>query len=286
MAPLAAGGQTRGAYRLPTTRRGVLEIGPIHIDDLDPMGLAKRSHRVPSVVRLVVHPPMEALPISRLPSGDDPLLGEELRQSLGMSTEDFDGLREYVTGDDPRRIHWRSTARYDELMVRQYRPPRHGRLTVVIDTRPPSDTEAAQDRTTSVAASIVAAVLAGGDVVRIQTTDGRGTSLLTGVAQLDVALEFLALLDGGDSRIASTVPDTNATVVAVTATADVATDRHVRSRLLQRLRASVVITCDIPRWGMAPSTDNGTREWIHLTGPGQLPDAWRVPSMRTTEVTA
>ena len=73
-------------------------------------------------VRLIVHPPIEALPPIRVPAGDDPLLGEELRQSLGLSDEEFDGLRPYVPGDDLRKIHWPSSARGDELQVRQFRP--------------------------------------------------------------------------------------------------------------------------------------------------------------------
>ena len=81
-------------------------------------------------------PPADrSLPPIRVPAGDDPLLGEELRQSLGLSDEEFDGLRPYVPGDDLRKSTGQS-ARGDELQVRQFRPPRHGRLSVVIDRDP------------------------------------------------------------------------------------------------------------------------------------------------------
>ncbi|NIT94941.1 MAG: DUF58 domain-containing protein, partial [Actinobacteria bacterium] len=47
IAPLGPdGGSTRGAYRLPTTTRGVIELGPVRIDDTDPLGLARRSHHI------------------------------------------------------------------------------------------------------------------------------------------------------------------------------------------------------------------------------------------------
>ena len=276
IAPMAGSGRSHGAYRLPTSRRGVIEIGPMRIDDVDPMGLARRTHEIADKVRLIVHPPIEPLPVKRMPAGDDPLLGDELRQSLGLSTEDFDGLREYRVGDDPRRIHWPASAHHDDLLVRQYRPPRHGRLTVVIDTRPPGDREAALDRTTSVAASIAAVVLAAGDAVRVETTDGRSTPLLVGTSQLDSALEFLALLEGGDEIISSAIPSPGGTVVAVSSDKRAAQDTSVRSLLGTRLRAALVITCDIDGW-RPDSRGGGTGDWIHLTGPGQLAGLWRLP---------
>jgi len=278
LAPLAGkGGSRRGAYRLPTTQRGVLELGPIRIDDLDALGLARRSHRVETSVRLIVHPPIEPMQPIRVRVGDEPLLGKELKQSLGLSDEEFDGLRDYVPGDDLRKIHWPSSARADGLQVRQFRPPRHGRLSVVIDTRPPSNDPNALDATTSVAGSIAAAVLAAGDATRIEATDGRMTSLVTGPNQLDPLLEFLALLEGGDDVIHGSVPNTPGTVVAVTADPHVATDAVIRHRFVQRLRASLVITLDAHNWveGGAPAR---AADWIHLTGPGQLASIWQLGS--------
>jgi uncharacterized protein (DUF58 family) len=279
IASLPPGDSSRGAYRLPTTRRGVLELGPTRIDDIDPLGLARRTHRIESTVRLVVHPLIEAIPVRRVPSGDDPLLGEELRQSLGLSDEEFDGLRPYAPGDDLRRIHWPSSARQGELQVRQFRPPRHGRLTVAIDTRPPGDTVDALDISTSIAASIAASVLAAGDATRIESTDGRATPLVHGSAQLDPLLEFLALLEGGSPIIHPAVPAGGGTVVAVTTDPQIATDRAARRTLARRLRARIVITCDAARWG-THEAGHSSGDWIHLTGPGQLGTLWKLGERR------
>ena len=276
LAPLAADdGRVQGAYRLPTTRRGVLELGPIRIDDVDAIGLARRSHTVDTRVRLIVHPPIEPLPPIRVLAGDDPLLGEELRQSLGLSDEEFDGLREYIPGDDLRKIHWPSSARHGELQVRHFRPPRHGRLSIVIDTRPPSDTTIALDHTTSVAASIAAAVLAAGDATRIETTDGRTTEMATGSAQLDPMLEFLALLEGGSGSIHPSVPTSTGTVVALSADPILATDVAARRSFAHRLRAAIVITVDVEAWGTNATAGNHSADWIHLTAPGQLASLWQ-----------
>ncbi|MDW3218527.1 MAG: DUF58 domain-containing protein [Acidimicrobiales bacterium] len=279
IAALEPNGSTRGAYRIPTTRRGILQLGPTTIEDVDPLGLARRSHRLDSTVRLIVHPPIEAIPVRRVPSGDDPLLGEELRRSLGLSDEEFDGLRPYAPGDDLRRIHWPSSARQGDLQVRQFRPPRHGRLTVAIDTRPPGDTSEALDITTSITASIAASVLDAGDATRIETTDGRSTPLVHGNAQLDPLLEFLALLEGGSPVIHPAVPTEAGTVVVVTTDPQIAADRTARGTLAQRLRARIVITCDARQWGAAGG-HHSTGEWIHLTGPGQLADLWTLDSHR------
>ncbi len=276
LAPIAGNASVHGAYRLPTTRRGVLDLGPIRIDDLEGLGLARKRHRIDTRVRLIVHPPIEALPPARIPAGDDPLLGEKVRQSLGLSDEEFDGLRPYVPGDDLRKIHWPSSARGDELQVREFRPPRHGRLSVVIDTRPPGDTAHALDRTTSIAGSLAASVLAAGDATLIETTDGRSTPLVSGNPQLESLLEFLALLDDGAEQINPAIPGGAGTVVAISADPILASDAVARRRFALRLRAAIVITLDADSWGTTASDPVSTGEWIHLSGPGQLGAHWRL----------
>lgn len=278
VAPLASGQRAKGAYRLPARRRGVIEIGPMRIDDLDPFGLARRPHLVPNRVRLVVHPPIEALPAARMQTGDEPLVGEQYQQSSpGPNSDEIDGLRPYADGDDPRRIHWRSTARLDELIVRQYRPPHDVCLTVIIDTRPPGHVESAQDVTSSVAASIAAAALAAGDPVRVQTTDGRGTPVLAGPDRLDEVLEFLALLADGENRIHPDAGAGRSTGVAVTADPAAAGDPEVRAKLVRRLGVSLIVTCDTAIWDSG-GAGGSTGDWIHLTGSGQLGDLWRLPA--------
>ena len=56
---------------------------------------------------------------------------------VGFGTELF-GVREYRAGDSLRRIHWRSTARRGELIVREYEPPGVRLLNVVVDPAPPA----------------------------------------------------------------------------------------------------------------------------------------------------
>ena len=274
LAPIAAGASTVASYRLPTTRRGLVRIGPVKMVDTDPAGLASRAHFFDTTATLLVHPPVEAVPEVRILSGHDPMMGDQQRQTLGISDEEFDGLREYQPGDDLRKVHWPSSARHDELLVRQFQPPRHGRLTIVIDTRPPGDIDEVLDITTSVAASIANSVLNAGDSVRLQTTEGRSTSVITGPSRILEALEFLALLESGAADIHESVPAPGGRVVIISANPSVVGDPASRLGLISRLSASACITVDPSTWGPQAPPSTGGHRWAHLTGPGQLGPAW------------
>ena len=68
----------------------------------------------------------------------------------GSGNELF-GVREYRPGDSLRRIHWRSSARHGELVVREYEPPGVRTLHIVVDPAPPTD--AVADQVARIAAS-------------------------------------------------------------------------------------------------------------------------------------
>ena len=287
VAPVSGGTTVASSYRLQPARRGVLEIGPTLIEDVDGLGLARRRRALGPRSRVIVHPPIEQLASRGLPVGGDLSLPVEFRRRLiGLTSEEFDVLRPYAEGDDLRHIHWRSTARLDEFIVRRFQPSRPGRLTVVVDTRPPGDLAEVQDRTSSVAASIVCATLRNGDEARILTTDGRGTPLLAQRYDIGEALEFLALLDGGGEGIDIETVNGASVVVAVTASPDAMADEAFRHGLARRLGASLVITCGSGGAGpAAPAADAGGG-WIHLTGPGQLPGLWRLAALASRRTAA
>lgn len=280
LAPLAGGAGAEGIYRLHPARRGVLEIGPTLVEDVDGLELARRRQVVGQRARVIVHPMIESLAPPSLPAGGDMSVPIEFRRRLlGLETEEFDILRPYAEGDDLRHIHWRSTARLDQLVVRRFQPSRQGRLTIVIDTRPPGDMETVLDATTSVAASIVCAVLASGDGARILTTDGRGTPLLTHRSDVAGALEFLALLEDGQPSIDVEALDGGAAGVVVTARPEAIDDADTRIGLAQRLNASLIITHSAGGLSSARPAADAPGGWIHLTGPGQLPDLWRLAAL-------
>lgn len=118
-------------FAVPTARRSVIRIGPARTVRGDPFGLMGRQVRWTEVLELYVHPRTVPLPGQT---------GGFIRDLEGFSTEvitnsdlSFHALREYVPGDDRRHIHWRSSARQGELMVRQYTETRRSDLAIALD---------------------------------------------------------------------------------------------------------------------------------------------------------
>ncbi len=193
--PLRPGSSTRAAYQLPTSRRGVLTVGPLDVSVTDPFGLTSRSNQAVEAVHLTVFPHIDRIAPVPLASGHDPMSGADHPNALGRTGEDFYALRPYVVGDDLRRVHWRSSARTDDLLVRQDELPWHGRTTVLIDVRRRSHTESSFEAAVSAAASIVMSSTQRDDLVRLATTDGWESTTSSGLAHADHILEHLANLE-------------------------------------------------------------------------------------------
>lgn len=122
------------AYTVRADVRGRYEVGPLVVRLTDPFGLCELTRSFPSVDRLTVIPQVVPLPTVRL-AGEYAGTGESRARSVAVHGEDDAATREYRNGDDLRRVHWRSTARTGELMVRREEQPWESRATVVLDTR-------------------------------------------------------------------------------------------------------------------------------------------------------
>jgi uncharacterized protein (DUF58 family) len=124
-----------GVYDVSCHTRGIHEVGPAVVSKTDPFGFIKVGGPVGAVDRLIVYPRTEHL--TGLPQlrGADSSLQAVRTESVRRGGEDFYSLREYQTGDDLRRVHWPSTARRDELMIRQFEAPWEPRALVVVDPR-------------------------------------------------------------------------------------------------------------------------------------------------------
>ncbi|GAA0735064.1 DUF58 domain-containing protein [Dactylosporangium roseum] len=122
------------AYTVRADVRGRYEVGPLVVRLTDPFGLCELTRAFPSVDRLTVIPQVVPLPSVRL-AGEFAGSGESRARSVAVHGEDDAATREYRYGDDLRRVHWRSTARTGELMVRREEQPWESRATVVLDTR-------------------------------------------------------------------------------------------------------------------------------------------------------
>jgi len=122
------------SYTVRAEARGRYDVGPLVIRMTDPFGLCEVTRSFPTTDRLTVTPKITALPQVRL-TGEYAGSGESRSRSVAVHGEDDVATREYRYGDDLRRVHWRSTARAGELMVRREEQPWESRATVLLDVR-------------------------------------------------------------------------------------------------------------------------------------------------------
>jgi uncharacterized protein (DUF58 family) len=120
---------------LGTLRRGPVEVQGLAIERGDPLGFFRR--------RTSGQDSELALVLPRFKSLAERLTVRELEASIaapraGSGNEMF-GVREYRPGDPLRRIHWRSSARHGELIVREFEPPGVQTLGIFCDPSPPTD---------------------------------------------------------------------------------------------------------------------------------------------------
>ncbi|MFB6810722.1 DUF58 domain-containing protein [Streptomyces sp. NPDC056387] len=128
------GGRREVSYRVRSDLRGRYPLGPLQLRLTDPFGLVELTRSFSTYDTLTVIPRTEALAPVRL-TGETSGYGDGGRRSLALAGDDDVIPRTYRRGDDLRRVHWRSTARYGELMVRREEQPQRSRATVLLDTR-------------------------------------------------------------------------------------------------------------------------------------------------------
>ncbi|MFE6055552.1 DUF58 domain-containing protein [Kitasatospora sp. NPDC056446] len=202
-------GHREVSYRVRSDLRGRYPLGPLQLRLADPFGMCEVTRAFTASDVLTVVPQIQALPHVRL-SGEWLGQGESHSRTLALAGDDDVILREYRPGDDLRRVHWRSTAKYGELMVRREEQPQRARATVLLDTReighrgsgPASSFEWA----VGCAASVTAHLLERGYQTRLLTdtglavpgpgAGGRNSTAETSGLVLD-ALAVVDLSDGG-----------------------------------------------------------------------------------------
>ncbi|MCG5449839.1 DUF58 domain-containing protein [Micromonospora hortensis] len=129
---LRPGRDTEVRYDVPTDRRGVVPVGPLRVTRRDPLGLVALARPYGAAVPVWVHPRIH--PLTAVPRGAGRSLDGRV-DGVPHGSITFDSLREYVVGDELRRVHWRTSARVGELMVRENVDTSLPRLVVLLDNR-------------------------------------------------------------------------------------------------------------------------------------------------------
>jgi uncharacterized protein (DUF58 family) len=253
IAPLLPGERVRAAYRLPTAERGIFPLGPLTIGLTDPFGLATETRQAAPGATLVVYPQIDSIHPLAQARGADPT-GSTGHPSLSSGGDDFYALRPYQTGDDLRRVHWPSSARSDDIMIRQDELPWQGRISVLADLRAGQHSPASLELVLSAVASVIHASFLAGRQVRLVTSDVLDTGFGSGHTHLTTILGRLAAASaapGGTMAAGLSVLDRGGTTGGVVVvTTDSATDEDLASirRLSSRFGSVAVVVIERSAW--------------------------------------
>ncbi len=159
-------------HALLPTRRGEHRVGPLRVSLTDALGLVQVQRPVGAATPVLVRPRVE--PLRPVVLGGAAGAETAARASSGHAVRDTQ-LRGYVPGDEIRSIHWRSSARRDELMVRTAEQGQRARVTVLLDNRDSAfggpAGEPAFERAVSLAASLAEHLRRTSTPVRVVTAD-------------------------------------------------------------------------------------------------------------------
>jgi len=128
-------GRQKRSYTARTwlTSRGGFSLGPTTISSGDPFGIFRVSRKFPAVSSLVVFPMLFPVRDFLSPPGLLPG-GKAIRRKSIDITPHAAGVREYVPGDPMKRIHWPTSIRRDQLMVKEFEQDPQAEVWLFLDT--------------------------------------------------------------------------------------------------------------------------------------------------------
>ncbi len=280
---IARGWRRRIAYQVRSDVRGRFEIGPMTVRVNDPFGLVELGRSFHTTVPLIVTPRTVPLPPISL-NGALTGSGDNRPRAFAIGSAEDVTVRDYRQGDDLRRVHWRSSARVGELMVRREEQPWQSRATLFIDNRViahrghgvASSLEAA----VSAAASIAVHLSRRGFAVRLVTAQGEDTATLwhdrSSATNSGPLLESLAVLGVATQPLISTTwlaesSRSGLTVAVLGAITE--QDQPALRRMQLHAVSALAIALDVPRWS-SPTDTGAHRETAWLSSQG-----WRAATL-------
>jgi uncharacterized protein (DUF58 family) len=201
----------RVAMEVP--QRGLYRLPPLELATGHPLALVQLRKAMSALDDLVVFPSLGTLHRGRLRrflAQHSPTQGQARaypRRQAGAQTE-FHGLRPFRAGDSLRWVHWRTTARRGELMIREFEDMPSDHLTVLVD--PGESENPLLERLLSLAATIIWEWCRQKGERLALAIDGPAPAVLVGVTGQETAvamLERLALTNGGSSPGPSALVD-------------------------------------------------------------------------------
>ena len=207
-------------------RRGIYSLEALTLSTAFPFGLFTKERDIPLPGELVIWPRADRpVPLPEPPGGNSPRYSDVSGVTLGARGE-YRGLREYRVGDDPRDIHWRSTARTGKPVLREYDQDSAETIWICLDTRdePGDQAEAAVET----AASLAGRAFQEGRRFALATPTGH-VEAGTGSGQLERVLDVLARVDFQRSgpRLAPPTDPARCVLVSISGTGRSSYGAHV-----------------------------------------------------------
>jgi uncharacterized protein (DUF58 family) len=209
---LAPGRDVRHDYRFVPHVRGVYPVGPLVATWGDPFGLTRRQRVLAEAAEVIVHPVVEPVQ-DRIfhRQWEDPPIRPPVSKRWPTGFELY-GLREYVRGDDPRRIAWRASARAlgpkpadDRYFVRESEQGITDQVTLVLDTDAGAHNPGEPSATLEIAVRAVASLadrhLHDGLAITVETNTQRAVNDLRGAPSRLRLLDALARVEPERARL-------------------------------------------------------------------------------------
>jgi uncharacterized protein (DUF58 family) len=291
-------------YQIRSDVRGRFEIGPVTVRVKDPFGLVELGRAFKTTAPLTVTPrtvPLGPIPLGGAWTGS----GDNRPRAFAVGSAEDVAVREYRRGDDLRRVHWRSSARLGELMVRREEQPWESRATLFLDNRLVSHRgqgiASSLEAAVSAAASIAAHLSQRGISVRLVTAAGENTvnDWHSRDADLNTGplLEALAVVHADKQPALNTAWLTEGShdglLVAVLGSVG-AHDLPVLRRMHAHSAAALAVTVDVDAWTDAATAPAETATMLSQQGwravrfgpNDQLPPVWEELGRRHTQSSA
>ncbi len=125
-------------YEIIPKKRGAFTFGSVHVRYEGNLRFCKKQFIVDAKKEYKVYPNIKDLKKYRIAAYNSMFnqTGQKAMKLLGSGTE-FESLREYVSGDEYRKINWKATARENKPIVNQYEPEKNQHIYALIDTGRP-----------------------------------------------------------------------------------------------------------------------------------------------------
>ncbi|HZS78220.1 MAG TPA: DUF58 domain-containing protein [Ktedonobacteraceae bacterium] len=263
------GGRKRATWRARTLckQRGRFQLGPVTATSGDPFGMFKRRIFLTEPKDLLVLP--RVYPISNfvLFTGGLPGRGRSSRRALHTTTN-ATTIREYMTGDALNRIHWRSSAHYNKLMVKEFDLDPSVDVWIILDLNEAVQAGEGEHSTEEYGVTIAATIanyLLRQDVSLGMIVTGEHREFLSldrGDRQIERVLELLAVVRSGSGpdlkeALAMEAFQFGRNTMAIIITPSSSRDWHDGVRHLQRRGVQVaVIGLDAASFNDAPEDED------------------------------